>query len=285
MIVTCDELAKRNLTELRKTVNHWEADGMYRGPGLGIAALTSDMDAPYIKYLTKDANDLGILVFSSFAPNIDTLMEDIKSFNKNQNVHGIIVHHDSKGLINESGADNIVDWQKDIDGNTFIQRGLMATTYPGNMYKYCRLPATANAALKLAWFYNEGKRVSIFGRGPVGKACANIFNSSGYTVMHFSSAMQDLRFACDFSDVIILAQSPGKTYKFDANCLRMAKDLLIIDIGGNLDDDSGLIDMAANVKYVPKIGKMTRAMLLDNLVTNWCAYEYKIPSLKTEEIK
>lgn len=154
-------------------------------------------------------------------------------------------------------------------GNTFIQRGLMATTYPGNMYKYCRLPATANAALKLAWFYNEGKRVSIFGRGPVGKACANIFNSSGYTVM------QDLRFACDFSDVLILAQSPGKKYKFDANCLRMAKDLLIIDIGG------GLIDMAANVK----IGKMTRAMLLDNLITNWCTYEYKIPSLRTEEIK
>ena len=61
--------------------------------------------------------------------------------------------------------------------------------------------------------------------------------------------------------------------------------MLIIDIGGNLDDDSGLIDMAANVKYIPKIGKMTRAMLLDNLVTNWCAYEYKIPSLKTEEIK
>ena len=65
----------------------------------------------------------------------------------------------------------------------------------------------------------------------------------------------------------------------------MSKDLLIIDIGGNLDDDSGLIDMAANVKYIPKIGKMTRAMLLDNLVTNWCTYEYKIPSLKTEEIK
>lgn len=56
MIVTCDEL-----DELRKTVNHWQADGMYRGPGLGIAALTTDMGAPYIKYLTKDANDLGIL--------------------------------------------------------------------------------------------------------------------------------------------------------------------------------------------------------------------------------
>lgn len=54
MIVTCDELAKRNLDELRKTVNH----GMYRGPGLGIVALTEDMTAPYIKYLTKDANGL-----------------------------------------------------------------------------------------------------------------------------------------------------------------------------------------------------------------------------------
>ena len=285
MIVTCDELAKRNLTELRKTVNHWEEAGMNRSPGLGIAALTSDMDAPYIKYLTKDANDLGILVFSSFAPSVDTLMENIKSFNNNRNVHGIIVHHDSKGLINESGADNIVDWQKDIDGNTFIQRGLMATTYPGNMYKYCRLPATANAALKLAWFYSDGKRVSIFGRDPVGKACANIFNSSGYTVMHFSSAMQDLRFACSFSDVIILAQSLGKTYKFDLNCLVSAEDLLIIDIGGNLYDDSGLIGNATNVKYIPKIGKMTRAMLLDNLITNWCAYETKIASLKTEVIK
>lgn len=94
--------------------------------------------------------------------------------------------------------------------------------------------------------------------------------------MHFNSSVQDLRFACDFSDVLILAQSPGKKYKFDANCLRMAKDLLIIDIGGNLDDDSGLIDMAANVK----IGKMTRAMLLDNLVTNWCTYETKLRSLE-----
>ncbi|DAT81406.1 MAG TPA: hypothetical protein [Caudoviricetes sp.] len=60
MIVTCDEL-----DELRKTINHWQADGMYRGPGLGIVALTEDMTAPYIKYLTKDANDLGIMVFSS----------------------------------------------------------------------------------------------------------------------------------------------------------------------------------------------------------------------------
>ena len=136
MIVTCDELAKRNLDELHKTVNHWQADGMYRGPSLGIAALTTDMGAPYIKYLTKDANDLGVNVFSSFAPTIDTLIEEIKSFNNNKNVHGIIVHHDYKGLISESGADNVVDWQKDIDGNTFIQRGLMATTYPGNMYKY-----------------------------------------------------------------------------------------------------------------------------------------------------
>ena len=97
--------------------------------------------------------------------------------------------------------------------------------------------------------------------------------------MHFNSGIQDLRFACDFSDVVILAQSPGKKYKFDANCLRMSKDLLIIDIGGNLDDDSGLIDMAANIKYIPKVGKMTRAMLLDNLVTNWCAYETKLTNL------
>ena len=50
MIVTCDELAKRNLDELRKTINHWQEDGMYRGPGLGIVALTEDMAAPYIKY-------------------------------------------------------------------------------------------------------------------------------------------------------------------------------------------------------------------------------------------
>lgn len=285
MILKCDEFAAKKLKEVKQTVAKWEADGMDRAPGLGIAALTSDMDAPYIRYLTKDANDCGILVFSSFAPNPTALIEDIKLLNQNRNVHGIIVHHDSAGLVAEANIDNVVDWQKDIDGNTFIQRGMMATTYPGDMYKYCRLPATARAALELAWFYSEGKRVSIFGRGPVGKACASIFNSSGYTVMHFNSAMQDLRFACDFSDVIILAQSPGRAYKFDANCLRTAKDLLIIDIGGNLDDDSGLIDMAANVKYVPKIGKMTRAMLLDNLVTNWCAYEYKIPSLKTEELK
>lgn len=285
MILKCDEFAAKKLKEVKQTVSKWEADGMDRAPGLGIAALTCDMDAPYIKYLTKDANDCGILVFSSFAPNPTTLIEDIKLLNQNRNVHGIIVHHDNAGLVTKANIDNVVDWQKDIDGNTFIQRGMMATTYPGDMYKYCRLPATANAALKLAWFYNEGKRVSIFGRGPVGKACASIFNSSGYTVMHFNSAMQDLRFACDFSDVIILAQSPGRAYKFDANCLKMAKDLLIIDIGGNLDDDSGLIDMAANVKYIPRIGKVTRAMLLDNLVTNWCTYEYKIPSLKTEEIK
>ena len=285
MILKCDEFAAKKLKEVKQTVAKWEADGMDRAPGLGIAALTSDMDAPYIRYLTKDANNCGILVFSSFAPNPTTLIEDIKLLNKNPNVHGIIVHHDNAGQVAESNIDNVVDWQKDIDGNTFIQRGLMVTTYPGDMYRYCRLPATARAALELAWFHNEGKRVSIFGRGSVGKACANIFNSSGYSVMHFNTYMHDIRFACDFSDVIIFAQSPGRKYEFDANCLKMSKDLLIIDIGGNLDDDSGLIDMAANVKCIPKIGKVTRAMLLDNLVTNWCAYECRVRSLKVEELK
>lgn len=206
MILKCDE----KLKEVKQTVAKWEADGMDRAPGLGIAALTSDMDAPYIRYLTKDANDCGILVFSSFAPNTTTLIEDIKLLNKNPNTHGIIVHHDNAGQVAESNIDNVVDWQY-----------LYSARYDGDMYKYCRLPATARAALELAWFYSEGKRVSIFGRGPVGKACANIFNSSGYSVMHFNTYMHDIRFACDFSDVIILAQSPGRTYKFDANCKRL----------------------------------------------------------------
>lgn len=130
---------------------NWQNDGMYRGPGLGIVALTEDMTAPYI----KDANDLGIMVFSSFAPTIDTLMEEIKSFNNNRNVHGIIVHHDYKGLISESGADNVVDWQKDIDGNTFIQRGLMATTYPGNMYMPMQLSSWPGSIMKVREFLSS----------------------------------------------------------------------------------------------------------------------------------
>lgn len=279
MIQSCEELAKKALSEIKKTVNHWESDGMYRGPGLGIAGLTTDMSAPYIRGLVKDANSVGIATFGAFTPNPKELIDTIKKLNTNPSVHGIIVYHDAAGLISKNGIDNIVDWQKDIDGNTFIQRGLCATTYPEDMYKYVRMPATVAAALKLAWFYTEGRRVSIFGRGPVGKGCANVFNSSGYTVMHLNSNMTNLRFACDFSDVIILAQSPGKTYKFDSTCLTSNPNLLIIDIGGNLEDDSGLIDMAANVKYIRDIGKMTRAMLLDNVVTNWCMYEEHIPNI------
>lgn len=103
------------------------------------------------------------MVFSSFVPTIDTLIEEIKSFNNNKNVHGIIVHHDYKGLVSESGADNVVDWQKDIDGNTFIQRGLMATTYPGNMYKYCRLPATSwpGSIMKVREFLSSAAALSV----------------------------------------------------------------------------------------------------------------------------
>jgi methylenetetrahydrofolate dehydrogenase (NADP+) / methenyltetrahydrofolate cyclohydrolase len=199
------------------------------------------------------------------------LIELIKSLNEDQSVHGILMQLPLPDHINQFNVINAIEPQKDIDGLTYFNAGLLLNKKPSF------IPCTPLGVMELLNYYSvelKGKDAIIVNRSIlVGKPLALLLLDKDATVMICHSNTKNLKEKIRNSDIIITAVGNRKLFKLTADFVRA--DAVVIDIGisrangkviGDVDYEN-VSKKASLITPVPGgVGPMTIAMLLKNTV-------------------
>ncbi|MCQ2075074.1 MAG: bifunctional methylenetetrahydrofolate dehydrogenase/methenyltetrahydrofolate cyclohydrolase FolD [Bacteroidaceae bacterium] len=142
----------------------------------------------------------------------DTLLEEVRKLNANDDIDGFIVQLPLPKHINEQHVIEAIDYRKDVDGFHPINVGRM------NIGLKCFVSATPNGILELLKRYNietRGKKCVVLGRSNiVGKPMASLLMQKAYpgdcTVTVCHSHTENIREECRQADIIIAAMGvPG----------------------------------------------------------------------------
>ncbi|MCO6472700.1 MAG: bifunctional methylenetetrahydrofolate dehydrogenase/methenyltetrahydrofolate cyclohydrolase FolD [Melioribacteraceae bacterium] len=273
--------------ELKKEIDSLKIAGR-KLPGL-VTILVGDDPASgmYVRSKNKACAEIGI--FSKIEKLDENtsqadLLKLIESYNKNENIHGILVQLPLPKHIDEDRIIQNINPLKDVDGFHPISVGNMVI---GNKTLY---PCTPYGIIELLRRYKidtKGKHAVVVGRSNiVGKPIANMMlqkkdgANSIVTVCH--SAAGDLSVYTKTADILIAAIGRANFIKGD-----MVKNgVVVIDVGINRVEDPsvskgykvvGDVDFdevskkASYITPVPGgVGPMTIAMLLKN---NFEAYK------------
>lgn len=199
------------------------------------------------------------------------LIELIKSLNEDQSVHGILMQLPLPDHINQFNVINAIEPQKDIDGLTYYNAGLLLNKKPSF------IPCTPLGVMELLNYYSvelKGKDAIIVNRSIlVGKPLALLLLDKDATVMICHSNTKNLKEKIRNSNIIITAVGNRKLFKLTADFVRA--DAVVIDIGisrangkviGDVDYEN-VSKKASLITPVPGgVGPMTIAMLLKNTV-------------------
>jgi methylenetetrahydrofolate dehydrogenase (NADP+) / methenyltetrahydrofolate cyclohydrolase len=229
--------------------------------------------ATYVKNKQIAANSVGILTKDiKLSDNIqqDELVNIINELNHDKNVHGILVQIPLPHQI-ETSVTNMVNHQKDVDGLTSYNLGLLLEGAPK------LIPCTPLGILELLDFYNiavNGMDVAIINRSNlVGKPLSILLMNRDATVTIFHSKSKNLEDRLRNFDCIITAVGNRKNFTLRSNMVK--EGAVIFDVGisrtngkiqGDVDFES-VSEKAAYITPVPGgVGPMTVTMLLKNTV-------------------
>ncbi len=142
----------------------------------------------------------------------DTLLEQVRKLNEDDDVDGFIVQLPLPKHINEQHIIEAIDYRKDVDGFHPINVGRMNIGLP------CFVSATPNGILELLRRYNietKGKKCVVLGRSNiVGKPMASLLMQKAYpgdcTVTVCHSHTNNIKEECLAADIIVAAMGqPG----------------------------------------------------------------------------
>jgi methylenetetrahydrofolate dehydrogenase (NADP+)/methenyltetrahydrofolate cyclohydrolase len=166
---------------------------------------------------------------------------------------------------------NAIEPQKDIDGLTYYNAGLLLNKQPSF------IPCTPLGVMELLKYYNveqKGKDVIIINRSIlVGKPLSLLLLDNDATVMICHSKTKNLHDKIKNSDIIITAVGNRKFFTLTADLVR--EDAVIIDIGisrvnGKVIGDVDFENVSKKVSLITPVpggvGPMTIAMLLKNTI-------------------
>src|SRR3989339_135533 len=252
-------------------------------PGLVTILVGEDpASQSYVSAKNKTAHALGIHSEQVTLP-ADTSEQDLLSivekFNKDKNIHGILVQLPLPKHINETNVLYAIDPAKDVDGFHPVNVGKMVVG------EECFLPCTPHGILELlirSGVETSGAEVVVIGRSNiVGKPIANLMlqkrKGGNATVTLCHTRTKDMAAHCKRADIIIAAVGVPKMVTAD-----MVKDgVVIIDVGvnrigktaegkailaGDVDFDA-VKEKASYITPVPGgVGPMTITMLMKNTV-------------------
>ena len=199
------------------------------------------------------------------------LIELIKTLNEDESVHGILLQLPLPDHINQFNVINSIEPQKDIDGLTYYNAGLLLNKQPSF------IPCTPLGVMELLKYYNvelKGKDAIIVNRSIlVGKPLSLLLLDKDATVMICHSNTKNLHDKIRNSDIVITAVGNRKFFTLTADFVR--EDAVVIDIGisrangkviGDVDYEN-VSKKASLITPVPGgVGPMTIAMLLKNTV-------------------
>ena len=252
-------------------------------PGLVTILVGEDpASQSYVSAKNKTAHALGIHSEQVTLPadtNEQDLLAIVEKFNKDKNIHGILVQLPLPKHINETNVLYAIDPAKDVDGFHPVNVGKMVVG------EECFLPCTPHGILELltrSGVETSGAEVVIIGRSNiVGKPIANLMlqkrKGGNATITLCHTRTKDMAAHCKRADIIIAAVGVPKMVTAD-----MVKDgVVVIDVGvnrigktadgkailaGDVDFDA-VKEKASYITPVPGgVGPMTITMLMKNTV-------------------
>lgn len=281
-IISGTEIAKTIKEELTAEVAELKAKHNIV-PGL-VTILVGENPASvsYVTAKNKTAHAIGIHSEQvNLAADIseDQLLGLIDQYNRNDEIHGILVQLPLPKHINEAKVLYAIDPDKDVDGFHPVNVGKMM------LGEQCYLPCTPHGILELlvrSGVETKGAEVVVLGRSNiVGKPIANLMlqkrAAGDATVTLCHTRTRDVAFHTRRADIIIAAVGVPKMVTAD-----MVKDgVVVIDVGvnrigmtesgkailaGDVDYDA-IKEKAAAITPVPGgVGPMTITMLMKNTV-------------------
>lgn len=232
----------------------------------------------YVNAKLKKAESIGFkTVFKQLSENTSEkeIITQIKEWNNDNNINGILVQLPLPKGINKNIILNSIDPIKDVDGLTAYNSGLF---YTGQ--EPWAIPCTTRGIIMLLKEYNieiQGKHVVVIGRSNlVGKPTAQAFLFENATVTTCHSKTQDLESIIKTADIVVSAVGEkivnGKILK---------KNSVVVDVGifrtpeGKISGDVEFESASAIASYISPVpggvGPMTVAALMYNLLDLYIA--------------
>jgi methylenetetrahydrofolate dehydrogenase (NADP+)/methenyltetrahydrofolate cyclohydrolase len=197
----------------------------------------------------------------------DELLDLVRELGEDDEVDGILVQLPLPAHIDSNVVVQAIDPQKDVDGLTPVNAGLLAHGTPG------LVPCTPAGVMELLSHEGvelEGAEAVVVGRSKlVGVPVARLLLAANATVTICHSRTRDLDATCRRADVLVAAVGVPRLLGAEA----VKPGAVVIDVGMNRLEDglAGDVDydaaaeVAAAITPVPGgVGPMTIAMLLSN---------------------
>lgn len=251
-------------------------------PGLSLILVGNDPASEiYVNMKSKMCTELGYYSIIKKLPQNSSeseVLELISNFNRDLNIHGILVQCPLPKHLNEPKILESVSYLKDVDGLHPVNTGRLF------IGQKSFVPCTPAGIIELLLHYNveiKGKNVVVIGRSNlVGKPIAGLLmqksQNGNATVTLCHSYTKDIKEHTLMADIVIAAMGRPRFVKADM----IKEGAVIIDVGTNRIDDStakkgyrlvgdvdfeACIEKASMISPVPGgVGPMTIAMLMKN---------------------
>ncbi|MGI5987497.1 MAG: bifunctional methylenetetrahydrofolate dehydrogenase/methenyltetrahydrofolate cyclohydrolase FolD [Dysosmobacter sp.] len=251
------------------------AQGLARRPGLAVILVGDDpASRVYVSGKERDCAECGFLSFEHKLPADTTereLLTLIDRLNGDGAVDGILVQLPLPAHLNEEKVLNAISPDKDVDCFHPVNVGKMVTGQP------VFLPCTPAGVMEMLRAYEipvAGRHCVVLGRSNiVGKPMATLLLAQSGTVTICHSKTPDLAEFTRQADILVSAV--GRTGLVTADMVK--EGAVVIDVAMNRNAEGKLcgdVDFAAVEKkasYITPVpggvGPMTRAMLMENLLT------------------
>lgn len=242
-------------------------------PWLDIILIGNDQaSVQYVAMKQKKAIDVGIKTNLHHLPAATTgqIISLIRQLNSDKNITGILVQLPLPSSLETTDILNSIDPQKDADGLTAANLGLLFQRNPAAIAS-----ATPLGVINLLKAYQidlSGKNTVVIGRSPyIGLPLTALFLQENSTVTICHSRTQNLKTICQSADILVSAV--GKSKFITADLIKEGS--VVIDIGLSPDPQTGKLigdvdfnNVAPKCSYITPvpggIGPMTIAGLLEN---------------------
>lgn len=224
----------------------------------------------YVKIKMKRSQEVGMETeLHAFEESISNehILSCLEKLNRDPSVHGILVQMPLPAHIDKSAVLNAISPDKDVDGFSPINVGLLYSQKP--LFVPCT-PLGVMHLIKSVRSDISGLNVAVVGRSNiVGRPVAELLLQSDCTVTILHSKTKNIKEICRESDVVVAAAGSPKMITSDY----IKPGAIVIDVGitkvasqivGDVDFD-GVIDVVSYITPVPGgVGPMTVAYLLSN---------------------
>ncbi len=243
-----------------------------RAPGLHVVLVGDDPASQvYVRNKERTSQQVGMRGAVHRRPatlSQEELLALVAELNRDSNVDGILVQMPLPKHIDAEAVIATIDPDKDVDGLTPENAGLLALGRPGHV------PCTPFGCMRLLAEIGcnpEGKRAVVVGRSAlVGKPIAQLLLAQNATVTIAHSRTQNLADVCREADILIAAVGKEALVRGDF----VKPGAVVIDVGINRGADGKLRGdvefeaakrRASWITPVPGgVGPMTIGMLLKN---------------------